>query len=163
MHHRNKWIPLDRALTDIQAATDCAREAAHHMLVSVCVEERARTRWRLHQLGTRSIPARDWLGASVSETINGIVKASGSRMAGVEISDDDLQVLFPPAPSSTRKKSARKLLAGIDALFACYPDGIPDHVDNNTILAVTFAWLKANRSEVHMGNRTMLRAAGRAK
>ena len=91
-----------------------------------------------------------------------------------EVSSDDLEfwvtqkLAIPRAVDKPADKPQRarrgKRAAAKDAVAACYPDGIPDDVQNGPLCTTIVNWLKKEKPNMpKMDNITILRASGRAK
>jgi hypothetical protein len=176
------WLLLRPTIERIAAVQRCTVAEAQLRLIDACASGKIRARWLgYYEQTCPPIPKTDWIGADIDLDSDRIVKADGNRMAYVGFSRDDLERLsrerdrvallaatkIPPASSepapSPRHRKSRKQDAAEAAIQACFPQGLPDHIDNKSFLTTVFGWLKCHRPEVRMDNRTMLRAAGRSK
>lgn len=93
---------------------------------------------------------------------------------GETISEDDLVDWLDRRPGSSEGKRTEgktttqrpRGRAAQEAIKACFPDGVPDIIEmpNGAVAAKLEAWLKMHRPAVaKMSDKTLLRAAGRAK
>jgi hypothetical protein len=95
-------------------------------------------------------------------------KAVAAAISAEEPAADIKRTQEEPATSSepeTAKRLPPKQGAALEAIKACFPDGVPDvtEIPNKPFCAQIFAWLKVHRPKIEMDSITILRAAGRAK
>jgi hypothetical protein len=166
------WISLQGAVVAVYAVTGGPPGPVYQTLISICAQGLVRARWTAHASGARpAIHKREWIGADIdwSGPSGTVVKADGRRMAGVDLSEEDLKAWAAatrrPVPVSRKATGGRKRKTALEAIKACFPDAppIPEHIENKAVLAIVFAWLKQHRPEAEMDNITVLRAAERAK
>jgi hypothetical protein len=94
MPDQGYWISLQGAVVAVYAVTGGAPDPVYQTLVSICAQGLVRARWTAHASGGRpAIHKREWIGADIdwSSASGTVVKADGTRMAGVDLSEDDLK------------------------------------------------------------------------
>jgi hypothetical protein len=173
-----KWLSLERTVDFVKTVTVSSLGPACQTLISICESGSVRARWTDHYMKTLpAIHKRDWIGADIDWKNFRVVKADGAGMAGVDFSEDDLNTwaskisakkpaIETAAPAPCADGGKRKLRAvAQEAIKACFPEQGGDvDLPDGPFLKRIFGWLEKERPAfASMSNRTVLRAAGRAK
>jgi hypothetical protein len=87
-------------------------------------------------------------------------RAQFEAVAGIKHTQEEPAASIEP---ETAKRLPPKRGAALEAIKACFPDGVPDvtAIPNGPFCIQIFAWLKVHRPKIEMDNITVLRTAGR--
>ena len=118
---------------------------------------------------------KDAIGAQASGVNFGNVRLQGRFLGQIPLALrahslwEDIEALIgaaEPAPSANgAKRPPVKRGAAVEAINACFPNGVPDEVEmpDGPLCAVLSPWLKTNYPALPMHDKTILRAVGRVK